>query len=135
MNIEPSELEDTVKAILAEASADLKERITVAGEEVAKECVKTLKQTSPKYTGSKKTEYKPGAYARSWMYMRKMNRITGNSEFVVYNNKHYRLTHLLENGHVNRDGTRARKFIHIAPANNTACKEYERKVEDAIHGM
>lgn len=140
MNIEPSELDEAVREILDDASCELKNKIQVAGEEIAAECVKTLQKTSPvRETGGerkgKKGNYKPGAYARSWMYVRKVSKITGNSEYTVFNDHHYRLTHLLENGHVNRDGTRSRKFVHIAPANNKACRDYERKVEDAIRDM
>lgn len=139
MNIEPHELSDAVRNILDDASKELKNKIKVAGEEVAKECTKTLRQTSPVRVvkeGSKSSHrYKPGAYARSWTYSKNYDHITGNSDYTIHNRTHYRLTHLLENGHVNRDGTRSRKFVHIAPANNTACKDYERKVEDAIREM
>lgn len=139
MNIEPYELEDAVRHILDDASKELKNKIKVVGEEVAKECVKQLKETSPKRTGNAekgtKNKYRPGAYARSWMYSKQFNEITGSNEYTVYNDWHYRLTHLLENGHVNRDGSRSRKFVHIAPANNKACKDYERKVEEAIRDM
>lgn len=141
MNIEPSELSDAIRDILSEASRELKNRIKVEGETVAKECTKTLQQNSPVRAPEsgerkgKKGGYRPGAYARSWMYIKNFNEITGNSDYIVYNDYHYRLTHLLENGHVNRDGTRSRKFVHIAPANNKACREYERRVEDAIREM
>lgn len=141
MNIEPSQFSDAIKDILGEASRELKNRIKVEGETVAKECTKTLRQTSPVRAPEsgerkgKKGSYRPGAYARSWMYIQNFNEITGNSDYTVYNDHHYRLTHLLENGHVNRDGTRSRKFVHIAPANNKACREYERRVEDAIREM
>ncbi len=135
MTIEPSELSDAVAQILNDASLELKNKIKVAGEDVAQECVKQLKETSPVRADDKKGKYKPGAYARSWRYQKNIDHITGSSDYTVYNDKHYRLTHLLENGHVNRDGSRSRKFVHIAPANNKACKDYERRVEDAIRNM
>lgn len=135
MTIKPSQLSDAVREILEEASSELKEKLDEIGKEAAESGVKELKKTSPKYTGDKKREYKPGAYAMSWRFKRNYNAITGNSSYTIHNRDHYRLTHLLENGHVNRDGSRTRNFIHIAPVNNSVCREYERKIEDAIHDM
>lgn len=139
MTVMPSELSEAITTILEDASLELKEKIDEAGKEVSDKGVKTLKQTSPVRAGDqsqrKKGGYRPGAYARSWRSQREYNAITGNSNYTVYNDHHYRLTHLLENGHVNRDGSRSKKFVHIAPVNSNMIKEYERKVEDAIHDM
>lgn len=141
MTIQSSELSEAITEILESATEELKTRIDEAGEAISADGVKTLKATSPvragntERTGSKGKSYRPGAYARSWKYDRNYNAITGNSKYTVYNDWHYRLTHLLENGHVNRDGTRTRKFVHIAPVNDKMSRNFEKKVEDAIHEM
>lgn len=64
-----------------------------------------------------------GAYRRSWEYETQFNhrgKNYGKTTMVVYSEKHYRLTHLLEKGHVirNKYGTygRASAIKHIAPA-------------------
>ena len=81
-------------------------------EAEAKETAKRLKSSSPK-----RRKYSRG-YARSWGVVKR-----GNA-YVVRNAKHYRLTHLLENGHVVRNGVgtygRARPIKHIAPAEEAA---------------
>lgn len=135
MTIKPSQLSDAVREILEEASSELKEKLDEIGKEAAESGVKELKKTSPKYTGDKKREYKPGAYARSWRFKRNYNAITGNSSYTIHNRDHYRLTHLLEFGHVNRDGSRARAFPHIAAVNEKVCREFEKKVEEAINDL
>lgn len=135
MTVKPSELNEAIISVLEDATMGLKLDIEKIGAEVSEKGRKELVQTSPKYTGNRKTQYKPGAYARSWKVNKQASGITGNSSYTIHNDHHYRLTHLLENGHVNRDGSRTRNFIHIAPVNNSVCREYERKIEDAIHDM
>lgn len=135
MNIEPSELSSAIASILEDVSSEVKERVDKAGSEVAESGAGELKQTSPKYTGDRKLKFRPGAYARSWRVKSVVSPITGNSYHTIYNDHHYRLTHLLEFGHVNRDGTRAKKIVHIEPVNRRVCKEFERKVEDVLNDL
>lgn len=78
---------------------------------VAKETVAELKRTSPNRNG------KGGAYARSWAVKKVKH------QFIVHNKKHYRLTHLLNNGHIirNQYGTYGR-----VPGDNHIGKAEER---------
>lgn len=133
--IKPEQLSDAIIAILEETSAEIKAKVDKYGEEIAKNGVKELKKKSPRYTGNKTLDNKPGSYAKSWTYEQRYQKITGNSSYEIYNRSHYRLTHLLENGHVNRDGSRTRKFVHIEPVNEKVCKDYERKVESALNEL
>lgn len=56
---------------------------------------------------------------------------------VVHNEGHYRLTHLLENGHVSRNGTgrtfgKVPAYPHIGPINAWAQQELPRKVKEKL---
>ena len=98
-------------------------------EDEAKETAKKLKSSSPKRAkGSKR-----GAYARSWKVTKR------GKTYIVHNAKHYRLTHLLENGHVvrNAKGTygRAAPIKHIEPALNEAETELPLKLESRLRQL
>lgn len=76
-----------------------------------------------------------GAYAESWVN-EKLSGKPLTCTRAVHNEKHYRLTHLLEKGHVVRNGTGRNKgkqrtdaFPHIAPVNDWANKELVQLVE------
>lgn len=92
-------------------------------QDVAKETVQKLKSSSPR---------KSGEYAAGWST--KKNK---KQDIVVYN-KVYRLTHLLENGHVirNKKGTygRAPAHPHISPAEEWASNEVQNEIKRRLEG-
>ncbi len=89
-----------------------------AASETAKETVSDLRATSPK---------RSGAYAKSWTHRKTAENRYGVNE-VVYNAKHYRLTHLLEYGHANaRGGGRTPAHPHIKRAEDNAISLFEEK--------
>ncbi len=106
-------------------------------QKVAKEARKEVKQLSPLYTGTVR-ELKNGTkvymckepekYKKGWrVFIEKTN---GRFRVSVYNTQ-YRLTHLLEDGHINRDGTsRARAFPHISIANKHAEEKIDKFLEE-----
>ncbi|WP_078434233.1 hypothetical protein [Metabacillus halosaccharovorans] len=104
---------------LSEYTSEIEEGLEKSKVEVAKGTVKNLKITSPEQTGD---------YAKGWARKK-----IGTAQ-VVYNRTDYQLTHLLENGHVNRDGSRTQSTPHIAPAEDKAIDEFMKKVEKVIKG-
>lgn len=74
-----------------------------------------------------------GKYAASWVADRtEKRRIYTN--WVVHNVEHYRLTHLLEKGHVSRNGTgrsygRVKDYPHISEVNDWVQKALPEEVE------
>lgn len=96
-----------------------------ASEEAGKSAANELHHTSPERTGN---------YRKSWTFREKEIRKGKNyrTEMVVYNEKYYRLTHLLEKSHriANRYGHYGKSTPqpHIA----TAQKNAEEKFMDVF---
>ena len=104
-----------MRKVLDEYSKELQERVDAAIDMASKDTVKRLKNTSPRDSGD---------YAKSWT----RKKIAGG--YVVYNKKHYRLTHLLENGHALANqfgslGKRVPAYPHIKPAEQEGIREFE----------
>ena len=93
------------------------------------EATAEIRAIAPVYEGSNKNTSK-GAYKRSWTY--RVDRERGKINVTVHaKSPHYRLTHLLENGHLNRDGTTRSKAIpHISIVDNLAEKKVDKLLED-----
>ena len=94
---------------------DLKTAIKNAGETVKDE----IEKTAPKKTGK---------YRKSWA-VKKTNETSDSIKVVVHSKTHYRLTHLLENGHAKRGGGRVAARPHIAPAQKKGEEQLIREVE------
>lgn len=101
---------------LRQYTNEVKEADEKIKEKVTKDGVSELKQTSPK---------EHGKYAKSWT--RKME-----GTDITIHNKVYQLTHLLEDGHMNRDGSRTAGRTHIKPVEEKVIKEYVDGIEKAI---
>lgn len=115
---------DQLAEILDGYDKEVREAVEKDIEKVAKDTAKKLKQTSPKESGE---------YAKNWAVRNDRKSKTT----IVYNKAPtYRLTHLLENGHVvrNQYGTwgRVEGEKHIAPAEQEAVQDLVRKVEEDI---
>lgn len=115
--------------ILKDYVKDVKESFNECGREVSKEGVNMLRTTSPT---------RSGAYASDWAFKEEKGML-GTSVFVIYNKKHYQLTHLLEHGHVIRNGTR-RTFgsvgarEHIKPTEQWVQEELPDLIERKLGG-
>lgn len=93
-------------------------------QEVAKESVKKLKNTSPKGA--------TGKYRRGWAWKVEKNfRKRYNAYAVVYGKTGtYQIAHLLEHGHAKRGGGRTRSIEHIKPVEEWAIDEaYDRIID------
>jgi hypothetical protein len=121
--LEMTEIEGVAQEILKQLqyyARNVSEKVDAAKEENAKACLKAIKMNSPK--GKRN-----GAYAKGWRIKRTSKKL------VIHNSTDYQLTHLLEHGHVTRDGAdRTQEKPHIRPAEETAVRNFLRDVEGAI---
>ena len=108
-------LSDEIAKALSEYSDEIAEEVDQAAEEVITETVEELRATSPK---------RKGKYAKSWAKKRDKK-----GTWVAHvKAPHYRLTHLLERGHVLKNGGRAKAHVHIAPAEQHAIEKFEERI-------
>lgn len=120
-------LDSTINQILADYGEDAYKVLDSSVDRVAEEATRKLQAVNFK-TG--------GEYSRSWVCDKEP---TGRfaTKRIVHNEEHYRLTHLLEKGHVVKNGrTRitgetweAGAYPHIAPVEEWAKSELPREVE------
>lgn len=119
---------DSLATELANALSDYSEAVTEevmkAIDEESKTAVKELKNRNPKLTGD---------YAKGWTsknaYKGKYSKVN-----TIHNKTDYQLTHLLEYGHVKRNGGRVAAIPHIKPVEAKAIENLTRKVESAANG-
>lgn len=116
-------LADTIRQELLAFSQEVAEQIDLSAEKVGKEALKKLKDTSPK---------KSGKYAKAWTMTTDPKLVKPDNRILHVKAPHYRLTHLLEFGHVLRGGGRSRAFPHIEKAEDEVVKVFTAAVEEAI---
>lgn len=117
-------LADAVAKELRNYSQDVTDGVKKEVEQVAKDVVAELKQTSPR---------NKGYYAKGWK-----SRVEYESpediRVRVYNSKKPQLTHLLEHGHAKQNGGRVNGIPHIGSAEQKAEKSLEGKVKVVARG-
>lgn len=122
MTISPLDLSDALQKVLTDAVQDIKDQVNAEAREIAEDVCNNLKRHSPKDKGD---------YAKSWTVDEKEGTaFLGTKNYVIHNKRHYRLTHLLEYGHANRDGGRTNARPHIEKIANAASNEFERRVKN-----
>lgn len=104
------------------------EGLVIEADNAAKRSAKRLREdiidASPKDTG---------AYGGSWKVKEIKSKTNGPSKYVVHNEDHYRLTHLLEYGHVKNGGTeRVKAQPHIEPARNKEAEAFADELEKVV---
>lgn len=116
-----------ISTILSEYSKDIQKATEEETINIAKAGVKTLKATSPKNV--KNSSHK-GQYAKGWTYQ--TEKAFGYIKCTIHNKTDYQLTHLLEKGHLTRNGKKTKAIEHIAPVETEIIREYPKKIENVI---
>lgn len=126
VKVKPEQLDEAIRGQLETYSAEITKNINENLKEVADTTAETLKK------GGAYKE-RTGKYTPDWsVTARKAVSTTQGEQYSVHNRKHYQLTHLLEKGHVTRNGKRTRAFEHILPAEQAAEEMVVEAVEKAV---
>ena len=119
--------DDLTKAISKELklyASEVEKDVQKSADVATKQAVQELKNGGHKYKD------RTGKYSSSWTRKKE-----GNG-YVVYNKDHYRLTHLLEYGHVvisfGEERGHTGKYVHIRPVEQKTIQKFEKMIEDAI---
>ena len=107
--IKVESLEQELNTFLKSYKKAVDEDVVQVTDKVTKAAINELKTTSPRRKGSK-----TNPYWRGWASKLK-KRSSNNYTKVIWNKTNYQLTHLLEFGHVTRNGGRAKAIPHIRP--------------------
>lgn len=124
MSIRIDDFLEAVQGELTEYANEVTGYVKESVKDVAKETVKEVKRRSP---------VRSGAYKKSWGQTQ-IYEGPGGIRITIHNKKHYRLTHLLENGHALKSGGRTKAYPHIKPAEDFAARELEKKVKVKVEG-
>lgn len=121
-NINIDQLAGEISNMITQYGNDIIEGVDKSSRNIANKAVKALKETSPKDKGD---------YAKGWRATKEQE-FAEASHYTIHNKTHYQLTHLLENGHVTKNGGRTRKYPHIKKVEEQVIDEYEQAVEEVI---
>ena len=113
-----------INKVLAQYTSDVNMTIQSVVDTTARDAAQKLRATSPRAPGG-------GDYAKSWAVKKERGRA------VVYSRApHYRLTHLLENGHdIVRNGKKIGHVdpqVHIKPVEEWTQEEIQKRLEEAL---
>lgn len=114
-----------INGILSEYADEIDDNVGEIAEAMGKQGVQALRQES-----KSKLKTHTGEYARGWKTQVDKGRL--NTTVTIFN-EHYGLPHLLEHGHVSRNGT-GREYgevpgrEHIAPVADELVETFEREV-------
>ena len=129
IKIDVSELSKSIADELENYSQEVVDGIKKECSEAAKVCLEEIREASPVNTGD---------YKKGWR-MKKAFEDNASIRIIVYNKKHYRLTHLLEKGHLivshgKPTGKRTAPHPHIRPAEQRAEQRLGKKVKIIVRG-
>lgn len=120
--IKADELGVEINTQLKNYSSKIQDGLNNLTDKTAKKVRLELKRRSPKRTGR---------YAKSWTITETENTFSTYRK-TVHNKRHYRLTHLLEDGHKTKNGKMTRRQRHIAPVVEEIGKEFVDGVKKII---
>lgn len=128
--IKPEQLKDAIMKALEEYEGVTEEAARAGISETAKKAVEELQGAQPAGSGQYGSW---NDYNNDWTTTKTTEK-KGYYSATVHNKKHYRLAHLLENGHALRNGGRTRAFTHIAPVAEKAEDNLLKNIKTYLKG-
>lgn len=117
-----STLDEALGDVLTNYATNLREAINADTEAAAQKLRKAIQAEAPVKTGKQK---------KSWRIAKEY--LGGVDLKTVVHSTDYRKVHLLENGHVTRNGvTRTRATYYVSSNADRIIKEYEEQVTETI---
>lgn len=127
-------LAKTIQEELMQVGVQVSDDLQEVFDEIGKEAVKKLKETSPENPKGKKKGY----YKKGWIYEKGKRSGSHNASGIVRNKNAPQLTHLLEYGHpIVRDGKvvgHAEAIEHIRPVAEWVAEEIDKRLSKKIGG-
>lgn len=129
LTVKVEDLDEAVDNILTIYSHNVTELVKEASDTVADEALNKVKDLAPVQTGD---------YKNAWVWDNVFDSALERRNALHVEAPHYRLTHLLEWGHVirnKRNGEsygRTREFPHVMPTYEYAMERYTKLVLEAI---
>ena len=123
------QLNKAIGDILSGYGEEITDNVAEVAVRLGKAGVRTLKRES-----RSKLNVKTGKYAKGWKMQTEQGRMS--TKVTIYND-HYSLPHLLEHGHVIRNGTgrvygEVKGREHIEPVADELVETFEREVLDKL---
>ena len=113
-HVDIGDIGNEIAKCMGEYTSEVSAKLSMAIDEIGEETLQEVKKNSP---------VKTGRYKKTWR-KKTDNAFSGDKKVTVLNVYSWRLTHLLEFGHLNRDGTSRTKAIpHIKSAEERAQKK------------
>lgn len=125
VNSSTMDFRDVINDILTNYTADIVEITTDVIPKVAKEAATKLRKTSP--VGA------TGKYGKGWTTTVEKGRLRVGAT-VHGKSGTYQLAHLLEHGHLMRNGLRSGQRVHIEPVEQWAIDEAYERIINRVEG-
>lgn len=125
MNTTLDNLDEAIADILDDYSTAVTEAVNVQTEKAANQLKKDIAADAPVKTGKQK---------KSWRVTKE--KVGGMDLKAIVHSTDYRKDHLLENGHLTRNGvTRTKPIRYVSKNEEKIIKQYEQAVATAIKAV
>lgn len=125
MNTTINNLDEVIADILEDYSTAITNAVNEQTEKAANQLKKDIAADSPVKTGKQK---------KSWRVTKE--KVAGLDLKAIVHSTDYRKVHLLENGHLTRDGvTRTKPIRYVSTNEEKIIKQYEQAVATAIKAV